>query len=98
MSPPIILVLILSAFFGGLTSLFMVVALSTDYWENVKYDAEKLRNLPNLVNGSIFNDEEGFYKIVLAGGTGNKTTYVLRNSYGGIWKICDKMTGERTLV
>ena len=76
----------------------MVIAISTDYWEDIKYKPDMLRTLDNLVlNESTFNDKEGFYVLTLDQKVENNVTRVvfyLRDTYGGIWRMCDRISGK----
>ena len=46
---------------------------------------------------SILNDNEGLYKVVketLQSDNNTKETFILRHTYGGIWRSCDEITGN----
>lgn len=96
------LVLGLSILFGLFSTIFMVVAVASDYWEHTDWDEDKLLLVENLNrNASVFSKENAFYKIVMTDTKSkNKSSheYYLRSLYGGIWRICDYVTGKFTLI
>ena len=96
--PPFLVALPLAVLCGTVASVLMLVAVATDHWERVTYDEEKLRNIPHInMNLSLFNSTNGFYKIVINVGYDSNQTlepHYLRDSHGGIWRVCDHVTGE----
>ena len=93
------LVVVLSAVFGGLASILMVVAVATDYWEFLDYNLEGLMTLG--INGSVYSDANGFYKIIMVGDAAQNYTefvYYLRTTVGGIWRTCDCISGKPSHV
>ena len=96
MTSVIVLVLGMAVCFAALASIMMILAVSTDHWEKTEYDFNKLKALPSLVsNESYLDPGNGFYKLVTTSdqSNGTKTTY-LRATYGGIWRICDQISGK----
>ena len=95
LTPPIYFVLPIALFCAGLGSLMIVIALSTSAWEEVTWDNSKLKQVSSVnVSESIFDNNNGFYKIITQDNQGNRTTSYLRNTIGGIWQICDTLTGK----
>ena len=98
MSPPVFIILGLCIFFGASASLLMIVSVSSDHWESVTFDPDKLRAIEGIqLNDSVFRPQEGFYQISIRtdpGDGSNSTVYYLRDSIGGIWRYCDRLSGE----
>ena len=97
MMPSVFVALILAIVFGALATLFAVVSASTDYWEVIDWDMEALRGHETVVvANSTFSDANGYYEVLteLRDGSGNTTKSYLRSTYGGIWRICDKVSGN----
>ncbi|KAI0220350.1 hypothetical protein LSAT2_028151 [Lamellibrachia satsuma] len=98
--PPFLVALPLAVLCGTIASVLMLVAVATDHWELVEYDEQKLRALANVdTNLSLFERENGFYKVVIGvpGDNGDNKTYeshYLRDSHGGIWRVCDHVSGK----
>ena len=94
----VMIVLGLAVLLGLLSTVLMVVSVATDYWEHTDYRLDVLTNLTNLnKNASYFSENDRFYKIVLKDPLSDNVThreYYLRSSYGGIWRICDYITGK----
>ena len=101
-TPPIFIILGLAIFCGISGSILMIVAVSTDYWEDVTYNNQSLSQLPNIVLAeSTFYPEDGFYIIVVEEINENnitKHTFYLRDTYGGIWRMCDRISGIKYIL
>ena len=98
---------IVAALTAVLADVMTIVSIATDFWETIEY--ERLDRLDGVaLNESIFNDVDGFYRLFTVksdpsasvDGTsnslpiGNKTV-LLRSRHGGIWRICDRITGKQ---
>ena len=103
MSPPIFFVLGLAIFFSVVSSVMVIVAVATDYWEVIDYHKDRLESLPISMNYSILLENEGFYQVAVEtedeeGNRGNLTYHYFRDMYGGIWKICDTISGMPIVI
>ncbi len=99
MSAPIFPVLGLSVIFSVISSILMIVAVSTDYWEITTFSTAKLQQLDKIILDKCYLSEANhFFKLVLEHYEGNTTdkTYYLRDMYGGIWRVCDTVPGKFT--
>ena len=101
LSPPIYIALPVCTFFAGLGSILVVISLSTHAWELVTWNSDRLKQ-HSTVNEelSYFDDNNGFYIVVTQetdnqGGVVNTTSY-LRNLNGGVWNMCDTLSGGCT--
>ena len=98
MSFCIIIILACSIVFGLIASLCMVVAVSTNFWEISTFHEDKILRVTGIsVNESRLSPENKFYKVVTTkidvnGSTIRNTDY-LRSTYGGIWQLCDSISG-----
>ena len=75
----------------------MIVAVAADFWEVIVFNGELFKNMARVKEGSYYNEDNGFYKIVMEEYIdGNLTTNILylRDMNGGIWKICDRVKGK----
>ena len=98
MSYCVIVILGCAIVFGILASMCMVIAVSTKYWEVSTFSSEKLQEVPGInMTESMFDEENEFFKVVRTNVYENGTTYtmtdLLRSTYGGIWQLCDKISG-----
>ena len=95
LSPTIHIVLPLAAVFAAFGTLFVIIALSTTAWEEIEWNKNQLRNDASVnQTASYFDSSNGFYVVVTEQSDGNQTTSYLRDLVGGIWKICDVISGK----
>ena len=94
---PIVVVLAISVFFAIIATVFMVVAISTDQWEVIEHNADKIAALSQVLqNSSVLNETTGYFKVVYReNSSGNITTVYTYSLYGGIWKLCDRVPGKQ---
>ena len=95
--PSVFVALILAIVFAALATLFAIISASTDYWEVIDWNMDALKSHNTVVvSNSTFSETNGYYEVVtqLGDNSSNATTSYLRSTYGGIWRICDKVSGN----
>lgn len=102
--PPIGVVICLSISLGLVSTALMVVGVSTDFWELSEFDIDCIKKIKDVnLNNSILSKENGFYYILKRDKTSIKVNitykeYTAFEHYGGIWRICDKITGKKISI
>ena len=95
LSPPVNIILPIASALAAFGTLFIIIALSTTAWEEVQWNGDQLKQNDNVNrSASYFDNKNGFYVVVTEQSDGNQTTSYLRNLIGGIWQICDTISGK----
>lgn len=111
MTSPLILLVCGAVLSGVLGSLFIIVSLSVDYWEIFTYDSSVLSRY-STVNASSeyyctlaashtdYSTLEHTVTQVDSNGTKTSqvTPYYLFESFSGVWRICDLLSGKTYLM
>ncbi|CAD5121707.1 DgyrCDS10191 [Dimorphilus gyrociliatus] len=98
--PPIGLVICLSICLGLISTTFMVVGVSTDFWELSEFSINCIRKIKDInLNASILDKENGFYYLQKRDLTSTKLNvtfkeYTAFEHFGGIWRVCNKISDE----
>ena len=109
MASPLILLVCGAVVSGVVGSLFIIVSLSVDNWETFTYDTGVLAKYSNVNASSEFfctvaSSNTDYSNLVhtqtKVDTNGSKTqevtSYFLFESYSGVWRICDILSGKYT--
>ena len=108
MTSPLILVVCGAVLAGVLGSLFITISLSVDAWETLTYDLSVLSRYENAnasseytctvaSSDSDFTEFKQTKQVVASNGSQTSQVYnfYLFNTYSGVWRMCDSLTGKK---
>ena len=109
MASPLVILVSSAVAVGVLGSLFIIIALSVDAWEEMSFDSSVLAkysvaNASEVYTATLASSETDFAILNESersiDSNGSVTTQVksfyLFPSYTGVWRICDSLSGKCT--
>ncbi|KAL4240470.1 hypothetical protein ACF0H5_001262 [Mactra antiquata] len=101
MTSPLILLVCGAVLSGVIGSLFIIIALAVDSWQDVTYDISKLAKYTSAnasseyqttLASSDYDYSTLIYSVSNGTATISQTTFYLYPFYSGVWKRCDQLT------
>lgn len=89
MPSPLVILASLSVVVGILGSVFILLAISVDSWEEIDFSVVEANSSTLQVTPAASRSDVTVYEEL-----GSGTYYFLYYQYGGPWKLCDLLTGK----
>lgn len=99
MASPLIILMANAIFFGALSAMMIMIAVSVDAWQSYTFDKSVLKSLNDSLESytilQLSNTTPIFKVLVQTDPQSNATVdYYLHTSYTGLWRLCDDLTGR----
>lgn len=104
MTSPLILLVASAVIVGGVATLVVIVAISVDSWQSIRFDNSIISRINNSDNGVTIlsvSSATQLYRVTVTGPpdstTGNSSVarYIVHSSKNGLWRTCDDLSGTQ---
>ncbi|XP_046376877.1 uncharacterized protein LOC124149381 [Haliotis rufescens] len=104
MASPLIILMANAIFFGALSAMMIMIAVSVDAWQSYTFDQSVMKSLNDSLESytilQLSNTTPIFKVLVQTDPQSNATVdYYLHSSYTGLWRLCDDLTdADRAMI